>query len=89
MPSESDSALRTYWPRWVEFLRRHGLEQLAIVILEGGSPLALLGAQAFLFGSPLLRPALSTDTVEGIIDLLEDDESRQSFIDYLREAGRK
>ena len=88
MPIETDTATRAYWPRWAEFLHRHGLGTLTAWTLEAAGPLALLGAQAFHFGSPLLRPALSGATLEGLIDLLENDDERCSFVAFLREAGK-
>jgi hypothetical protein len=46
MPTESNTELRAYWPGWAEFLRRHGLENLAAWALEAAGPLAVLSAQA-------------------------------------------
>ena len=88
MPIETDTALRAYWPGWVEFLQHHGLGTLTAWVLESTGPLALLAAQAIHFGRPLLRPALSGATMDGLIDLLENEDERCSFIVMIREAGK-
>lgn len=88
MSTETKTILQTTWPRWAEFLHHHGLGSLAAWALEAAGPLALLGAQAFHFGEPLLRPGLSKETTESLLALLEDDEARQGFVETLREAGK-
>ena len=88
MPIETDSAMRAYWTCWAEFLQRHGLGTLTAWALEAAGPLALLGAQAFHFGRPLLRPVLPGTAMEGLIDLLENEDERRSFVAYIREAGK-
>ena len=88
MPAETITKERTYWPRWAEFLRSHGLGELTIWMLEAGGPLALIGAQMMHLGGPLFRPGLSGEAAEGLIEILEDEDERSSFIAYLREAGK-
>ena len=88
MPTETNTELRAYWPGWAEFLRRHGLENLAAWALEAAGPLAALGAQALYFGGPLFRPALSNAAVNGLASMLEDEEERHSFVGFLREDGK-
>jgi len=87
MPTETNTEMRAYWPRWAEFLRRRGLGSLAAWALEAAGPLALLGAQALTFGGPLLRPALSGAAMDGLTGLLEDEAERRSFAAFLREDG--
>ena len=88
MPIETDSAMRANWTCWAEFIQRHGLGTLTAWALEAAGPLALLGAQVFHFGRPLLRPVLSGDAMEGLIDLLENENERSSFVAYLQEAEK-
>jgi hypothetical protein len=87
MPTETNTEMRAYWPRWAEFLRHRGLGNLAAWALEAAGPLALLGAQALYFGGPLLRPALSDAARDGLTGLLEDEAERHSFAAFLREDG--
>lgn len=88
MPTELNSEPRAYWPGWAEFLRRHGLENLVAWALEAAGPLAVFGAQALYFGGPLFRPALSNAAVNGLANILEDEDERRSFVGFLREDGK-
>lgn len=84
MPTENRTETRADWPRWAETLRRRGAGNLAAWALEAAGPLALLGAQALHFGGPLLRPTLSGATLDGLVSLLEDEDERRAFVDFLR-----
>jgi hypothetical protein len=86
MPIETNVDMRAYWPRWAEFIHNHGLGSLIAWALEAAGPLALLGAQVFHFGSPLLRPAVSGNALDGFITLFENEAERRSFVAFLREA---
>lgn len=79
------SETRASWPGWADFLRRHGLENLAAWALEAAGPLTVLGAQALYLGGPLLRPALSNRFIEALAGLLEDHSEAQAFAAFLRE----
>lgn len=72
------------WPIWAGFLRRHGLDQLAIWILESLSPLALIGAQALYITKPLLQPAFRGEEIHSLAQLLEDSDESRAFAAYLR-----
>jgi hypothetical protein len=76
---------RSSWSTWAGFLRRRGLENLAIWELEGAGPLAILGAQVFYLAGPLLRPAWSSGQVEALAGLLEDQHEALAFAAFLRE----
>ena len=76
---------RSAWSGWAESLRRHGLENLVAWALEAGGPLMDLGAQIFYFGSPLLRPALTDQQRDALVDLLEDRAEALAFTAFLRE----
>ena len=76
---------RAPWSAWADFLRRHGLESMAIWALEAIGPLAVLGAQVLIFGGPLLRPAVSSYNLEALSHLLEDTDEARAFADYLKE----
>jgi hypothetical protein len=75
MPSHTD------WSKWVEALRRFKLDGFASWLLEAGSPLRLLGAQALYIGQPFV----GGKQFESIAHMLEDDEETQAFVRYLRE----
>jgi len=86
MQMDSVSEARSVWPVWAEFLRRHGLEDLAAWALEAAGPLTVLGAQVLYIGGPLLRmvlPGLQRDALAG---LLEDRDEALAFTAFLREG---
>jgi hypothetical protein len=85
MQMNAISEARASWPGWAEFLRRRGLENLAVWALEAAGPLTVLGAQALYLGGPLLRPALSSGFIEALAGLLEDHTEAQAFAAFLRE----
>ncbi len=87
MQTDSLPEARSAWPRWAEFLRRHGLEDATTWLLEAAGPLAVIGAQALYIGGPLFRPALTEPQCNALGHLLEDREESQAFIRYLREEG--
>ena len=70
---------RDYWPRWAESLRRHQLNELVASLLEAGSPLALLGAQALYFS----RGFIVNDQITAIAAMLEQDSEAQAFASFL------
>jgi hypothetical protein len=86
MPTDASPAGRTCWSPWAAFLRRYGLESLAVWVLEASGPLALLGAQALTMASPLLQPAFTPGRVEALTSLLEDQDERLAFTEYLRKG---
>jgi hypothetical protein len=87
MQMNSFAGTRSAWPAWAEFLRRRGLENMAIFLLEGAGPLAVLGAQALYFGGPFLRPALNDVQRDALADLLEDRQEALAFAAFLREKN--
>jgi hypothetical protein len=76
---------RASWPTWAGFLRRRGLENLAIWALESAGPLTILGAQILFLTGPLMRPAWSGGQVEALAGLLEDQHESLAFAAFLRE----
>jgi len=84
MEKETLHESHSCWASWAGFLRQHGLEHLAIWILESLSPLALIGAQMLYLGKPLLQPAFRGDQIISLAHLLEDTEESLAFVAYLR-----
>lgn len=70
---------REYWPHWAESLRRYKLHEFAASLLEAGSPLALLGAQALYFG----RGLIESDQLMALAVTLEEDSA--AFASFLVE----
>ena len=70
---------REYWPRWAETLRRYQLHELTASLLEAGSPLALIGAQALYFGGGFIV----NDQLTALALTLEDENESQSFASFL------
>ncbi|NJC97506.1 MAG: hypothetical protein FIB03_14410 [Anaerolineae bacterium] len=71
---------RADWLKWAESLRRFKLDGIASWLLEAGSPLTLLGAQALYIGQPFV----GGDKITSIAHMLEEQEETQAFIHYLR-----
>ena len=70
---------REYWPRWAETLRHYQLHELTASLLEAGSPLALLGAQALYFGQGLIE----NDQLTALAVTLEEDNEARAFASFL------
>jgi len=84
MQMDSVPKVHSAWPGWADFLHRHGLENLVAWALEAAGPLTVLGAQALYIGAPLLRPALSDNQRDALVDLLEDRDEALAFTAFLR-----
>ena len=70
---------REYWPRWAESLRHYQLHELTAMLLEAGSPLALLGAQVLYFG----RGFIINDQLTALAEMLEEETEAQAFARFL------
>jgi hypothetical protein len=79
--------MRSSWPAWADFLQQRGLMGFASWLIEAASPLTILGAQAFHFGAPFLRPVVPEDQLNAMSFLLEDRDEGQAFVNFLRERG--
>lgn len=72
---------RDKWHNWSETLRRFKMDGLASWLLEAGSPLNLLGAQALYF----CQPFIGGKQIESIALMLEDKDETQAFVYFLHE----
>ncbi len=70
---------RKYWQRWAETLRRYQLHEFAAALLEAGSPLALLGAQALYFG----RGFIESEQINALAETLEEESEARAFASFL------
>lgn len=68
------------WHNWAETLRRYKLDGFASWLLEAGSPLNVLGAQA-LYAT---KPFVGGKHFEAIAQMLEDEDQTQAFTQFLR-----
>jgi hypothetical protein len=75
---------RSYWPVWVQFLHRWGMEGTASALLEAAAPLAVVLAQVVYAGGPLVG---KQQQWHALAQMLEDPQGSRSFIDYLRQEG--
>ncbi len=74
---------RDYWPRWAETLRRFQLDDIVASLLEAGSPLALLGAQALYFS----RGFFSGDQLTALAATLEEEDEAHAFASFLHQEA--
>lgn len=74
---------REFWQRWDESLRRYKLHDLVASILEAGSPLALLGAQAIYFSGGFIR----NDQLTALATMLEEESEARAFASFLTREG--
>jgi hypothetical protein len=72
---------REYWPRWAETLRRYQLHEFTAMLLEGGTPLALLGAQLLYF----FRGLSLSDQLKALAQTLEENNEARAFASFLVE----
>ena len=70
---------REYWPRWAESLRHYQLHELTASLLEAGSPLAFLGAQAVYFW----RVFVANEQLTALAEMLEEESEAQAFASFL------
>ena len=74
---------RTYWPVWMETLRRLRLEGFAAWLLEAGGPLNLIGAQLLYIGQPFVNPSTSAG-IDALANLLEQEDEYRAFSALLK-----
>jgi len=70
------------WHNWAETLRRLKLDGFALWLLEAGSPLNLLGAQALFISQPFV----GGKQLEAIARMLEDEGETLAFIHFLKDG---
>jgi hypothetical protein len=71
---------RADWSQWADTLRRFKMDRLASWLLDGGAPLAVLGAQALYLGQPFI----GGEKINALAHLLEEESETQAFVRYLR-----
>ncbi|HEX5840226.1 MAG TPA: hypothetical protein VFY26_20475 [Anaerolineales bacterium] len=74
---------RSEWSTWAQTLRRLKLDGFAAWLLEAGSPLTLLGAQAVYMSQPFL----GGKSLDPLAHMLEEEQESRAFARYLRGEG--
>ena len=74
---------RTYWPAWMDTLRRLGLEGFAAWLLDAGGPLNVVGAQLLYLGQPFVTSSAS-DRIRALANLLEQEDESRAFAALLK-----
>ena len=78
---------RSFWPEWAHILQQWGLSEVAAALLEAAGPLNVLLAQVVFAGQPLLSQVVSTERLEALAGLFEDQEETRSFAAFIREES--
>jgi hypothetical protein len=74
---------RAYWPTWMDSLRSHNLDKIAIWLLEAAGPLTLVTAQLLYLGQPLASPQTGT-RLQALAQLLEQESEARAFAALLK-----
>ncbi len=72
------------WQEWIKKFQAWGIANLCATLMEGLSPIALLGAQFLYFGQPVIHLLMANRKLDELIRLLEDPEAYQTFTHELR-----
>lgn len=76
---------REFWNRWAASLRNYQLQNIVASLLEGASPLTLLGAQVIYFSEGFVR----NDQLSALATMLEDENEARAFASYLTQQGEQ
>ena len=77
---------RSLWPGWARLLQRWGVQNIASFFLEAAGPLNILAAQVIYLGQPFLKQAVSSDHLQALAALFEDQDEARRFAALLREG---
>lgn len=80
---------REFWPQWVLFLQRKGLNEIAATLIEGSGPITILLAQLLHAGQPFFGRSLPANQWQALVYLLENPAESQLFAAFLREEDRR
>lgn len=72
---------------WAGFLKRWGLTNVAISLLQGTRPLMIPISQFLIMSSSFFGPKKASDKFQKFIELLEDDAASKEFSEYLQAGG--
>ena len=86
--TESMQDSRSYWSRWADKLHILGVSDLAAALLDGAGSLRLLAAQLVHASTPFIGSAAAADQWQALASLLEDKDTAQQFVSFLREEDQ-
>ncbi|MHB8113635.1 MAG: hypothetical protein ACYDHA_09295 [Bellilinea sp.] len=86
--TESMQDSRSYWSRWAQKLQILGVSDLAAALLDGAGSFRLLAAQLVHASTPFIGPSAAADQWQALASLLEDKDSAQQFVSFLREEDQ-
>jgi len=72
---------------WAGFLKRWGLTNVAISLLNGTRPLMIPISQFLIMSSSFFGPGNASGKFQKFVYLLEDDHASREFSDYLQAGG--
>jgi hypothetical protein len=72
---------------WAGFLKRWGLTNVAISLLQGTRPLMIPISQLLIMSSSFFGPNNASGKFQKLIDILENDQVSKEFTDYLQSGG--
>ena len=76
------------WQICAENLKRWGVKDLTVTILEALGPLSLLGAQLVYVGQPFMDSFFPKGYSEALANLFENPQEKQEFIAFLRQPDQ-
>ena len=76
------------WQIWAKNLKRWGVKDLTVTILEALGPLSLLGAQLVYVGQPFMDSFFPKGYLEALANLFENPQEKQEFIAFLRQPDQ-
>ena len=74
------------WRIWAKTLHLWGVDNLVATFLEAAGPLTIIGAQAIYIGQPVLNSFVPNEHLNVLTVVLEEDDQRDAFINYIREG---
>ena len=80
---EMDNAL---FDDWAGFLKHWGLTKIAIILLDGASPLHIFFSQILLMGQGVMRIFLPSGRVQALAKMLEQEGASQALLEHLRKG---
>lgn len=75
------------WRMWAQTLHHWGVNEWLAFFLEAAGPFNLLLAQLVYLAQPVLRGAVSPDSLEALERMLEDTDGTKAFVNILWEAS--
>lgn len=80
---------KSTWNGWANFLKRRGLLDGIIFILQLAGPFTFLASQLIHIGAPLLRLFVPQNQLLALVGILEEPEKTMGFASYLSELRQK